>query len=153
MNRAWLPPEEFQSLIRLGPLVSMDLIVRDGQGRVLVGRRVNRPAQGFWFVPGGRVGKGERLDDAFLRLTETELGRAFPREGATFLGVYEHLYDDNWFGSEVGTHYVVLAYELRMAQPLPLPETQHDAFTWMTPEDLLAHPEVHPNTRAYFEGT
>ncbi|HJV21843.1 MAG TPA: NUDIX domain-containing protein, partial [Holophagaceae bacterium] len=61
----WLEPDAFQALIAGGPLVSLDLIVRDPGGRVLVGRRRNRPAQGWWFVPGGRVGKGERLDDAF----------------------------------------------------------------------------------------
>jgi colanic acid biosynthesis protein WcaH len=53
----------FKDLIENAPLVSIDLIVRQREG-ILLGKRVNRPAQGFWFVPGGRVYKNESL--AFL---------------------------------------------------------------------------------------
>jgi colanic acid biosynthesis protein WcaH len=35
--------------------VSIDLIVRDADGRVLLGLRNNRPARDWWFVPGGIV--------------------------------------------------------------------------------------------------
>ena len=147
----WLEPEAFQALITGGPLVSLDLIVRDAGGRVLVGRRRNRPAQGWWFVPGGRVGKNERLDEAFRRICEAELGCAHERRDTRFLGVYEHLYDDNALGvAGLGTHYVVMGHEwTAMALP-PVPDAQHHEVTWMTVLELLAHPEVHENTKAYF---
>jgi colanic acid biosynthesis protein WcaH len=44
--------------------VSVDLVlVRDGR-EVLLGLRTNRPAQGSWFVPGGRILKNEKRADA-----------------------------------------------------------------------------------------
>lgn len=147
-----LPEETFFTVLAHTPLVSMDLIVRDAEGRILVGLRCNRPAQGSWFVPGGRIGKGERLRDAFRRITEAELGRSFDLEGARFLGVFEHLYEDNALDRPgVGTHYVVLGYELKAEPPLVPPPDQHGAFRWMTSEALLADPAVHPNTKAYAE--
>ena len=49
--------EEFVQLLRALPLVSVDLVlVRDGR-EILLGLRNNRPAQGSWFVPGGRIFK------------------------------------------------------------------------------------------------
>ncbi|WP_259346526.1 NUDIX domain-containing protein [Vibrio rotiferianus] len=54
--------------MRSTPLVSIDLVIENAQGQTLLWLHNNRPAQGFWFVPGGRVLKGESLKDAFLRL-------------------------------------------------------------------------------------
>lgn len=50
----WLDRETFKAIIDTTPLVSIDMLVRNYQCQILVVKRVNRPAQGFWFVPGGR---------------------------------------------------------------------------------------------------
>jgi colanic acid biosynthesis protein WcaH len=47
----WIAPNEFAEVIRLTPLVAIDLIVRSPEAKVLVGRRVNEPAKGLLFVP------------------------------------------------------------------------------------------------------
>lgn len=60
-----LPIEKFLQTVDATPLVAIDLIVPNQNGGYLLGHRVNKPAQGFWFVPGGRIRKNERLDDAF----------------------------------------------------------------------------------------
>ena len=125
---AMLSREDFLQLVRNAPLVSIDLIVRDAQGRVLLGLRNNRPAQGWWFVPGGIVRKGERLEQAFRRISEAELGSVHELSAARSLGHYEHLYDDNFAGEPgFGTHYVVLAWELdaaaRCDRPSPASNT------------------------------
>jgi colanic acid biosynthesis protein WcaH len=140
-------------------LVSIDLIVRDPAGKVLVGWRRNEPARNTWFVPGGRVRKNERLVDAFDRVCWMELGldTRLPAVAEVlmppvFRGVFEHLYETH-FAEELGlgTHYVVLAYELALKQPLiSLPPEQHDRYAWMKPDDIVRHPDVHPNTKAYF---
>ena len=54
-------------VIKHTPLVSIDLIVRNGKDQILVGLRTNEPAKGFWFVPGGRILKNERITEAFKR--------------------------------------------------------------------------------------
>ena len=68
--------DRFIELIRALPLVSVDLVlVRDGR-EVLLGLRNNRPAQGWWFVPGGRILKNEKRADALSRVAARELGIA-----------------------------------------------------------------------------
>jgi colanic acid biosynthesis protein WcaH len=145
-----LPAAEFARVVRLTPLVSIDLVVRNAAGAMLVGWRRNRPARDAWFVPGGRIGKDERIAAAYARLTGDELGRVLPFEAARFIGVFEHFYPDNFAGEEgYGTHYVVLAYEAAVAADLPLPDAQHARYRWMNDAELLAEPAVHPNTKAY----
>ncbi|MBB3260934.1 colanic acid biosynthesis protein WcaH [Paraburkholderia bannensis] len=144
---------EFLSAVRLTPLVAIDLIVADEAGRVLVGYRRNRPARGSWFVPGGRIRKNETLDAAFTRIVEAELGVAdVVRSQASFYGLYEHHYPDNFAGREgVPTHYVVLAHIMTIedARSLGRPE-QHSEYAWLWPDALLARDDVHENTKAYF---
>jgi colanic acid biosynthesis protein WcaH len=144
--------EQFLEVVERTPLVSIDLIVRRGDGRVLLGRRTNEPAKGCWFVPGGRIRKNERLADAFRRICEAELGKPFAISDAKFLGVFEHLYPTNFAEKPgTGTHYVVLAYELCVGGlPEKLPADQHGEFDWFNVQGILKTGAVHENTRAYF---
>ena len=148
-----LSVEDFAGVVRLTPLVAIDLIVRDSAGRVLLGERKNEPAKGSFFVPGGRITKNETLTAAFRRITRAELGVERSLTDARFLGVYEHIYSDNFFErSAFGTHYVVLGHELRLsAGDLVLPVEQHGHYVWKTEAEILAWPAVHENTRAYFQ--
>lgn len=141
----------FLTVVASTPLVSIDLVVRDMDGRFLVGLRTNPPAQGFWFAPGGRIRKDETLDAAFRRITEAELGRAFERGEAGPAVVHEHFYAEDFTGGPAGTHYVVLAHELRVdPDVLDLPADQHSGYRWVNAEDGLADSGIHANTRAYF---
>lgn len=97
------------------PLISIDLLIQNEYGEYLLGLRRNRPAQGYWFVPGGRVLKDESLNDAFKRLTFEELGIELERNQAHFKGVYEHFYEDSVFGEAPGTHYIVLAHQMQVS--------------------------------------
>ena len=152
----WLTPETFRTVVASTPLVSIDLVVQNARGQILLGQRLNRPAQGFWFVPGGRVLKNESLDDAFVRLTKVELGQCFERSEARLLGVYEHFYADSVFGEGqafADTHYVVLGYLLIVGdEQLPsLPEDQHSHYRWWDSKQMLASAQVHDNSRAYLQ--
>jgi colanic acid biosynthesis protein WcaH len=148
-----LEPEDFDSVVRLTPLVAIDLVVRSLDGRILLGRRKSEPAKGWFFTTGGRITKNETLAAAFRRISSAELGVEKRIEEARFLGVYEHFYaTNNHERAGFGTHYVVLAHELTSPiQDLPLPMDQHGEFAWLTEAELLLCPEVHANTKAYFK--
>ena len=147
----FLSQEDFATVVRSTPLISIDLIVENARGEFLLGKRTNRPAQGYWFVPGGRVQKDEPLAQAFERLTQAELGVRLPMAAGEFYGVWQHFYDDNFSGSDFSTHYIVLGFRLKLKQAdLALPDAQHEAYRWLTPEALIADENVHDNSRAYF---
>ena len=152
--RPLLPRETLIGVVRHTPLVSIDLILRDGRGEVLLGWRRNRPAQASWFVPGGRILKDERVAEALRRIAQAELGLTADEVAAARpAGVFEHLYPDN-FADEpgIGTHYVVLAYEARVGRDsVRALDAQHRELRWFPVEALVADPQVHENTRAYFD--
>jgi colanic acid biosynthesis protein WcaH len=146
-----LPREQFLEVVARTPLVSIDLVVRDSAGRVLLGLRRNAPARGFWFVPGGVIRKNETLDVAFSRISRNELGQELRRADSRLLGAYEHLYAENADDRPgFGTHYVVLAHAIEVPGLPALPPEQHSVYRWMSPAEVLDTPDVHENTKAYF---
>jgi colanic acid biosynthesis protein WcaH len=149
-----LSDDDFSLVVRLTPLVSIDLIIRDQAGRVLLGRRTNDPAKDSLFVPGGRITKNETIPAAFTRLTKEELGTELRFADAQLVGVFSHIYKANRFGDpSFGTHYVVLAYEATSDLPTePLPRTQHREYVLKTEEEIAGSSEVHEFTKAYFIG-
>jgi len=155
---AFLSTDTFQLIVANAPLISIDLVVRNHKGQILLGRRVNRPARRMWFVPGGRVLKGESLRSAFARLTEVELGVELDIQQAAYMGLYEHFYEDSIFTTDqclaenfVSTHYVVNAFEITLLEDLSLPYKQHNSYRWFDVADLLLDSDVHRHTRWYFQ--
>nr|WP_220182053.1 GDP-mannose mannosyl hydrolase [Shewanella putrefaciens] len=143
--------ETFKSIIKNTPLVSIDLVVYNPKGEVLLGKRNNRPAQDNWFVPGGRILKDESMAEAFKRLTLNELGVQLTMSDAQLIGPFDHFYKDNLTGDDFSTHYVALGYRLTVDDTLlALPTDQHNDYNWFSVEQLLEHPQVHEHTRWYF---
>ena len=151
IDASMLPLDEFQIIVKSTPLVSIDFVVRAPGGKVLLGYRNNRPAQGYWFVPGGRIFKDESIKLAFLRLLDIELGLRVEDLAAKPLGLYQHFYPDNFSGKSFSTHYVVIAYEIQLQEtPSTLPEIQHSNYKWFTKDELLESDMVHHHTKSYF---
>ncbi len=147
----FLERDVFRQVVASTPLVSVDLIVKNSQGQVLLGQRLNRPAQAYWFVPGGRIYKNESLVQAFTRLTKEELGQELDYANAQLLGAFDHLYGDSVFGVSPATHYVALGHLIEAAELDHLPKTQHHDYVWVSVDELLRRPDVHPNTKLYFQ--
>ena len=148
-----LSPDDLIEVVRKAPLVSIDLIIRNDCGQVLLGLRKNEPAKGFWFVPGGRILKNELIAEAFERIAGEELGVGLAYRDSSFLGVFEHLYEENFARKQgFGTHYVVLAYEIETPETKFNPlENQHSRYKWLDENSILKARNVHPNTKAYFK--
>jgi len=148
----YLPKEKFSEVIAATPLVSIDLLIKNSEGQYLLGYRTNKPAQGYWFVPGGRILKDESMDDAFQRLCKVELGVECCRTQAQFLGPFEHFYSDYVFGDDITTHYVVLGYQIDLDLTLDeLPSEQHNLYRWFTRDEMLTRDDVHKHSRWYVE--
>ena len=148
-----LDDEAFAHLIRDAPLVSMDLVIRNAERKILVCLRQNEPAKDYYFVPGGRIRKNETLAAAFARILRSETGYNAEFHEARFIGVYQHLYPTNRFDHEsYGTHYVVLAYEVTVPGDVDIRlDAQHAAYRWADERALIAMPDVHEYTKAYFK--
>lgn len=152
-----LDKQVFLSVVDAAPLVAVDFVVVKDQREILLGYRNNRPARGFWFVPGGRIFKNEKIKDALIRVGQKELGLgekvASGEIKPRLLGAFEHFYADCFAGDVgVSTHYVVLGHRLDVPADFALPSTdeQHAEFRWWSIEQALQSAEVHQFTKDYF---
>ena len=148
-----LGPDDFSEVVKNTPLVSIDLIVKNDLNQMLLGLRTNEPAKGFWFVPGGRMLKNETIAEAFERIVNEELGISAAYKDSAFLGVFEHFYKENFAQKQgFGTHYVVLAHEINIAdtkfEPL---EDQHSQYQWLDKNTQHIVKNIHPNSKVYFD--
>ena len=137
----------FKTIIDSAPLISIDILLKK-DGKVLLGKRVNKPAQGYFFSMGGRVNKNEAIANAMARIAKNELNielKYIPK----FIDVFEHFYDDSIYDN-VSTHYVNLAYEYEVEEIPNLPTKQHSEYRWFTIDELLQSVQVHKYTKDYF---
>ncbi|HPH06129.1 MAG TPA: NUDIX domain-containing protein, partial [Methylotenera sp.] len=147
--------KNFLNVVANTPLVSVDLVLLSGD-EILLGLRNNRPAKGFWFVPGGRILKNETINQAILRIAEKELGlSSLIKDGqliVTFLGTYEHFYSDCFAGDNgVSTHYVVVAHKLELNKNIivTIADEQHSELKWWKLDQALKSKVVHQYTKNY----
>lgn len=143
-----LDNETFKVVVNSTPLISIDLLVKKNK-YFLLGKRSNKPAQGYLFSVGGRVYKNEKINSAILRIAKNELDidlKSSPR----FIGVFEHFYDDSIY-KDISTHYINLAYEIELEEIPNLPKDQHSGYKWLTVNDLLLDSQVHKYVKDYFK--
>ena len=139
----------FKTVLDSTPLISIDILLKK-DNKILLGKRINKPAQGYFFSTGGRVNKKETIDSAMARIAKNELNielKYTPR----FIGVFEHFYDDSIY-ENVSTHYVNLAYEYEAEEVLDLPTEQHNEYRWFGISELLESKQVHKYVKGYFKG-
>ncbi|MEA3418034.1 MAG: NUDIX domain-containing protein [Campylobacterota bacterium] len=146
-NSAYIKDDTFKIIIENTPLVSVDLIVKN-QSKILLGKRINKPAQKYWFTLGGRVLKNEKIQDALKRIAKEELGIIL-NTTPKFIGVFEHLYHDSIFDG-VSTHYINLGYGIEVSSFDDLPKEQHTHYQWFDLDELIQNDSVHHYVKDYF---
>jgi len=145
--------DQLIGIIKNSPIVTINLIIKNEIGKILLGLRKNEPAKNSWFVPSGRIRKDEDLDHAFKRIIKNELCLDFDRNQARFIGIFEQKFEKNFFQKpNIGTHCIALAYEIR---PKNNPEfcynTQHHEYKWFTKSEAISNNHVHNAVFHYFE--
>ena len=126
----YIPEETFAACLNHAPQPCVDLVV-EYDGGILLTRRRNEPAKGEWFWPGSRLYKGERLDDAAVRVAEEELG--LDTVSAERLGVSEHFWEASAVDGVESRHTVPVVYRVTPddSETVTLDE-QHDEYRVVT---------------------
>ena len=73
MNNGYIPQTEYDLIITKVPIVCVDVIIYY-QDKILFIKRADEPARNEWWIPGGRLHKGETLKDCALRKAKEETG-------------------------------------------------------------------------------
>ena len=129
------------------PLISIDILIKK-DNKILLGKRINKPAQDYFFSIGGRINKNESIDNAMARVALNELNIDL-KSRPEFIGMFEHFYDDSMY-ENVSTHYVNIAYENEVEEIPDIPAKQHIEYKWFTVNELLESKQVHKYIKDYF---
>lgn len=151
-----IPLEDFRIVVQNTPLISMDFIVKNiDTEEILLGKRVYKPAFGYYFTLGGRIFKNETIIEAQNRIFSNEFGFTL-NQIPKFLGIFEHFYNDSFVDDKISTHYVNLGYEITLSESElemidNLPKEQHSSYRWFTLDELLLSDEVHKYVKDYYK--
>jgi len=105
---SFIPEEEYARILEVLPILCVDIAVRNSKGEYLLVKRGNEPLKGEWWVPGGRVLKGETLEQAAIRKVEEEVG--IKVDSVKPMGYYEDTAHTNRFASRVPLHSVSVVF-------------------------------------------
>lgn len=134
-----IPDELYQQIHEVLPIACVDVIIKKSDA-FLLAKRNNKPAQGQWFLPGGRVLKGESLKEAAGRKIQEEIGIKVTIE--KILGIDETTFPDGPFGGPTHTiNIVFLATPLNENETIIL-DKQNSEYRWFSHIDDSWHPYV-----------
>lgn len=157
-----LSKEDFATVVKSSPIISVDFIVKNLDGKFLLGLRNNNPAKNYYFTLGGIIRKNEKIEDAIKRISLNEFNFEISKQNLIFNGVFEHFYQENFFDNyDFSTHYVVLSYifhdvnsNIITSKELKNDDkylNQHNDFIWLSKEEIIENKMVHPNVLEMIE--
>src|SRR4051812_43489741 len=106
-----IPEELYKNILASVPIACVDVIVRM-RGRIILVQRENEPLKGFWWLPGGRINRGETAIAAAARKVRADVGLSIAN--TTFIGYYEDQFETGPF-SIAGHHTISLVFEAESA--------------------------------------
>jgi colanic acid biosynthesis protein WcaH len=127
----WIEKELYSKIKEVMPVPCVDLVIVN-DGRVLLMLRNNEPGKDLWFTPGGRVLRGEELDEAVKRILLKETGLTY--KSLEQVGTMCHHWPDL---ETITTYYLVEvdSDEVRMNQ-------EHRDYIWVRRQQDDLHPYV-----------
>lgn len=68
----FIPQEDYNKILQTMPIACIDVAIVS-QGSILLVKRKDEPAKGEWWVPGGRILKGETMKQCAMRKAKEEV--------------------------------------------------------------------------------
>ena len=136
---SFIPDDLYRSIISCLPIPFVDVAIV-ANGSVLLVKRKAPPARGEWWVPGGRVLKGERMVETALRKAREEVG--LECLAGQIIYTAETIFPDGPFGLPI--HSINSCFLLRPKDPKAgahLDDTSED-WRWVSSVPPGLHPYV-----------
>ena len=103
-----IPANKYKHIIEVLPILCVDIVIKNEHGEYLLVKRANEPLKGHWWVIGGRVHKGETMEQAAIRKAKEEA--SLDVHGLGLIGYYEEIFSENPFGLNCGLHTVSIVF-------------------------------------------
>ncbi len=112
-----------------GPVLTVDALIEDEKGRILLIQRGVTPFKGEWCLPGGKVDEGERVEAALEREVIEELG--------TRIGVLELFGVYSEPDRDPRGHFVSIVFHATVIGGAPKTTDEAVDLRWITHKDDL----------------
>jgi colanic acid biosynthesis protein WcaH len=124
-----LPKTEYRKIMTHMPILCVDGILCNTKGQYLLVKRKNAPFLNQYWVPGGRVLKGENLEKALKRKMRQELGITIKKVKP--VGYYEgtHLESGHWKLPD-GMHAISVVFRAEVAPKKVKLDEQSSDWGW-----------------------
>ena len=121
----------YNKIVKLIPIVSVEAAIQI-EGAFLLLKRNNQPAKGEWWFPGGRIKKGETLQQALIREVKEETGLTITQH--KLINVYSRVFPER--------HDITIAYLCRAEKQEITLNNEHQEYKLLSnPPDGL-HPYI-----------
>lgn len=91
-----IPEKDYKKVMKIMPIPCVDIVIHSGK-KFLMCKRANHPAKGHWWLPGGRIYKGETNERAAIRKAIEETGMKVKIE--KLIGANETIFNKGPFGT------------------------------------------------------
>jgi len=122
-----IPEDLYKRILACMPIPCVDIVIFH-DGKALLVKRVEEPFKGEWWLPGGRILKGESLEDAARRKAKEETG--LDVEIMKKIGSYETLHERGSLGTK-GAHTVNIAFLARPGKAEIRLDSHHSSHRWI----------------------
>ena len=123
-------------------ILTLDIVI-DINSKFFLGRRINHPAKGLYFTPGGRVFKNESIEKAAERICFEEAGLSISFLKLKFIGVQDHIFPDSIYHN-INQHCINLVFLAALTETnFNPPKNQHSDYKWLTLDQISEGNEVH----------
>ena len=135
-----IPEREYAAILERIPILCVDIVIRNGQGRYLLVCRRNEPLKCQWWVVGGRVLKGETIEAAARRKVQEEV--SLTASHLQPIGYYEGFFDKHPFATESPLHTVSVVFSTDIEDHDVALDSQSSEWRYdaRLPADFVVHP-------------
>lgn len=137
-----LPEEVFYFISRMTPLINVDLLIKDENGRALLGWRDDKYSGKGWHVLGGIIRFKETLEVRIKKVAETEIGAKIEFDPAP-IAINQIICEKNTRG-----HFISILYKCFLSSKF-IPKNK--GLTEKTPGYLKWHEDCPDNLLKFHE--
>jgi colanic acid biosynthesis protein WcaH len=148
-----IPIDQYNNIISVMPVLCVDLLLRNSKGEFLFVRRANEPKKDQWWPVGGRVIKGETLEQAAVRKIQEETSLSI--HNLHPVGYFETVNDVHPFNLENSYHAVSVVFiaDIDDDQTIRLdPQSKGWKYSLFLPREFLIHPFVTGKNGNFLKG-